>query len=494
MCDEDVAPPASRARDVGRRDVIAALAAAPFAAPWLAGRTSAPGPVPGTELAPMPTIVKRSTWGGKLPTKGPIEVEEVRFLIVHHTQEPGSDYEAEDVPRLLEGMYNFHTGASKGWSDLAYNFLVDKFGTIYEGRTGSIDGPVRGSATGGNQGFTQLCCFIGDYSSAPPPAEAIDAMLRLLAWLADRYGVDTRPGTTVEFTSRGSNRFAEGVTVETPTICGHRDMSMTECPGDATYPLVTDGFPALVTALRPSLAAPTSTSTPATSAPPITEPSQAASDTTAAPPGGVSTSPGSDTASPARSGSSDDATGGHPVWQVAAGGGAVAAVAAALVAFRRRGARLGRAPATPTHRQTSEPVLQRVALGERDLHWGVTQAWPRDRVEQLARELHAFGRGGDGGRRARDVLAEEIVPRVRALGPPREGRNAGVVIVLTDDVEPAVLLIGEAAAWCDDVDVAPLTPNRISVVPESVRELGVRVADPESPTVVRLRSGRPAPR
>ena len=104
----------------------------------------------------MPTIIPRSTWGPNLPTKGTIEPEEVRFLIIHHTQEPGSDYKEQDVPRLLTGMYDYHTGADKGWPDLAYNFLIDKFGNIYEGRTGSIDGPVQGSATGGNQGFTNM--------------------------------------------------------------------------------------------------------------------------------------------------------------------------------------------------------------------------------------------------------------------------------------------------------------------------------------------------
>jgi hypothetical protein len=230
---------------------VLAAATATLATP-LIGRASA------ADLAPMPSIVPRAQWGPRLLPTGAMEAEEVRFLIVHHTYSPGSDYTLDEVPGLLADMYEYHTGPSKGWPDLAYNFLVDKFGTIYEGRSGSLAGPIAGSATGGNQGFTQLCCFIGDYSSAPPPPEALESMLHLLAWLADRYAVDTRPGATVEFMSRGSNRWPAGTPVTTPTICGHRDMSQTECPGDGIYPLVRDRFQQLVTALRPGMAEPKS--------------------------------------------------------------------------------------------------------------------------------------------------------------------------------------------------------------------------------------------
>jgi hypothetical protein len=68
--------------------------------------------------------------------------------------------------------------------------------------------------------------------------------------LADRYAVDTRPGAKVSFTSRGSNRWPPGAEVTTGTIAGHRDMSLTACPGDVLYDDVVARFPAEVTALR----------------------------------------------------------------------------------------------------------------------------------------------------------------------------------------------------------------------------------------------------
>jgi len=75
-------------------------------------------------------------------------------------------------------------------------------------------------------------------------------MVALLAWLADSYAVDTAPGATARFTSRGSNRWPVGAPVTTSTIAGHRDMSHTACPGDASYELVKNTFPQLVTQAR----------------------------------------------------------------------------------------------------------------------------------------------------------------------------------------------------------------------------------------------------
>lgn len=218
---------------------LGATASVPWVLPSRAG---------ATRFRQQPTIRPRADWDqGNGPT-GPIEAEEPLFLLVHHTAQPGNDYTAEDVPGLLRSMYWFHSGDEKGWSDIAYNFLVDQFGTIWEGRTGSIAGPVRGSATGGNQGFSQLCCFIGNLSESDPTPAATGSMVELLAWLAVQRNIDIQPGATVTFTSRGSNKWPQGTEITTPTIAGHRDMSQTSCPGDKGYAFVTGRLPALVLA------------------------------------------------------------------------------------------------------------------------------------------------------------------------------------------------------------------------------------------------------
>ena len=198
-------------------------------------------------LTLTPRIRPRSSWAGSsCPARGRLAVEapgDVRFLLVHHTVTPGNDYAEEQVPDLLRGMYRYHVGPDKGWADLAYNFLVDRYGGIWEGRAGSLHRPVLPGATGGSQGFAQLGCFLGDHSRTQPTARAQASMISLLAWLSRKYGVDTRPDATTTFVSRGSNRWAAGTPVTTRTIEGHRSMSLTACPGDAAYPLVLGAFP-----------------------------------------------------------------------------------------------------------------------------------------------------------------------------------------------------------------------------------------------------------
>ena len=195
------------------------------------------------------------------PPKAEPMDEEVRFLIVHHSASHNG-HRGSEVPSILRGFYDFHT-ASRGWADIAYNFLIDVDGGIWEGRAGSIDGPVAGDATGGNQGFTQLVCLIGDFEATGPSAAAVTSLVELLAWLADRYDISTAPGAEVTFVSRGSNLHPAGVEVTTPTITGHRTMSQTSCPGAELDAYVVGELSADVDARRAEVAVST-TSAPST--------------------------------------------------------------------------------------------------------------------------------------------------------------------------------------------------------------------------------------
>lgn len=236
-----------------------------------------------SEPAHALTIKPRSTWGADLPPKGPLEAEEVEFLIVHHSASRNG-HTASDVPAILRSWYSYHTGPDKGWNDIAYNFVIDSEGGIWEGRQGSLDGPVAGDATGGNQGFTQLVCVIGDYNVAHPSAASLTSLVRVLAWLADRYGVSTAPGAEVTFVSEGSNRWPAGTTVTTPTITGHRTMSKTTCPGDNLYSYVASGLMSDVEAVRnggsPAPPAPTTSVARATTTTETTTTTTEASTTT----------------------------------------------------------------------------------------------------------------------------------------------------------------------------------------------------------------------
>jgi hypothetical protein len=211
------------------------------------------------------TINPRSIWAIDRPPKGPLLAEDVRFLLVHHSASQ-SGHTPEQAPAILRSFYDLHTSAEKGWNDIAYNFLIDSGGGIWEGRSGSIAGAVAGDATGGNQGFSQLVCLIGDFNSSNPSGAALGSLVGLLAWLADKHGVSTVPGSQVSFTSKGSNLWPAGSTVATATITGHRAVSATACPGSNLNQLVATSLTAEVHAARPGTPA-TSPSTTVPAAP-----------------------------------------------------------------------------------------------------------------------------------------------------------------------------------------------------------------------------------
>ena len=222
------------------------------------------------------TINPRSTWGLNHPPKGPLSSEDVKFLLVHHSASHNG-YTSTDTPNILRGWFNYHTGPDKGWNDIAYNFIIDSEGVMWEGRHGSLAGAVAGDATGGNQGYTQLVCVIGDFNTGQPTSAALKSLGNMLAWLADRHGVATAVDSEVTFTSKGSNKWPAGATVTTGTIAGHRDMSKTSCPGNNLYSYVVGGLTADVEAIRGG-----SSSAPTTS-PPTTTTTVAPTTTTTAP-------------------------------------------------------------------------------------------------------------------------------------------------------------------------------------------------------------------
>ena len=312
---------------LSRRAFVLGCSAAALAVPLAvtsARRAAAAAPaMRGVDVRP------RSDWAEGLPVPEALAEEapgDVRLLVVHHSAS-ANGYAADDVPGILRGFHALHTGPERGWPDVAYNFFVDAAGTVWEGRAGSLAGPVQPDATGGSQGWSQICCFVGDHTTEPPTAAAQRSMTRLLAALARRY--DVPPDATTTFVSRGSSRWPEGATVTTHTIAGHRDVSLTSCPGDAAYALVQTAFPAEVAATLAARATPSAPATTPAAAP--STPSRAP----AAPPS--SSAAASVPRSPEAAARQDDgAAGPSTVGWVAAGGAVVSGAAAVLARHLRR--------------------------------------------------------------------------------------------------------------------------------------------------------------
>jgi hypothetical protein len=205
---------------------------APLAAEVPEARVAPDGSV---EVMPGLNINPRSVWGAELPPKSAFEIETVRFLLVHHT---ASSNNYDDPLTVIQNTHVFHTSAAKNWGDVAYHFFVARDGSVWEGRAGSLDGPVVADASGGNQGWAQLVCLIGNHVQQAPTPAAQASLVQVLKWLTWRYRLDTDPAATTDYVSRGSDKYPAGTAVTTPIISGHRDATYTACPGDAAYHLL----------------------------------------------------------------------------------------------------------------------------------------------------------------------------------------------------------------------------------------------------------------
>ncbi|MFF3729137.1 peptidoglycan recognition protein [Streptomyces sp. NPDC002476] len=157
----------------------------------------------------------------------------VKAVFIHHTDTPNS-YDCADVPRTVRNLYAGQTRDLR-WGDLGYNFLVDKCGTIYEGRAGGADRPVVGSHTlGFNQGTTGIAA-IGTFGRGTPvPAAMERAIAALAAWKLGLSGID--PTSKVRLTSTNDKSlYSKGISTEFDAVSGHRDGYATTCPGEALF-------------------------------------------------------------------------------------------------------------------------------------------------------------------------------------------------------------------------------------------------------------------
>ncbi len=187
-------------------------------------------------FAGSPTIVPRSQWQAdeKIVRAKPVYAAKLQLAVVHHTDSTNTYTQAE-APAIVRGIEIYHVQGN-GWNDIGYNFLIDRFGTIYEGRAGGITRNVVGAhAQGFNTGSVGVS-LIGTFDTATPPPAMQAALVKLLSWRLDLAHID--PLSTVKFTSGGNYKFKAGKVVTLRAISGHRDTGPTDCPGGAAYALL----------------------------------------------------------------------------------------------------------------------------------------------------------------------------------------------------------------------------------------------------------------
>jgi len=148
-------------------------------------------------------VICRDAWGAQ-PSTGDYVEHQVTRITIHHTARLLEANSA--APARLRQHQEYHQGL--GWPDLAYHYVVDAAGNVYEGRPVTAKGDT---ATEYDPAGHLLVCCEGNFDEQEIPQHQYDALVRVLAWACAEFGIDPR------------------------AITGHRDHAATSCPGKALY-------------------------------------------------------------------------------------------------------------------------------------------------------------------------------------------------------------------------------------------------------------------
>ena len=207
-------------------------AISPAAATLLAATTTA-------NSLPVP-VTTRSEWGANESyMTWTREYYEADHVVVHHTAGTNS-YTASQSASIVRGIYYYHA-VTLGWGDIGYNFLVSKYGQVFEGRSGSLaSAPGKmvagGHALGVNNG-TMGISMMGDYTSTSPTSAQLNAVGKMAGWFLARQGITSSTGSSsfVMGSPSALIKYPKGSTQNFTYIFAHRDVNYTTCPGDVGY-------------------------------------------------------------------------------------------------------------------------------------------------------------------------------------------------------------------------------------------------------------------
>ncbi len=223
---------------------------------------------PQGAVVSRPEIVSRSQWGADESKRDKTPRMGTKLIagFIHHTATT-SNYTAEQAPGQIRNLYAYFTQSLK-YADMGYNFLVDKYGTIYEGRAGCVRGssaicdgpslPVQGAHTAGMNEDTFAVSAVGNFDTVKPTkasaAIMVESISQLLAWKLAPYGLD--PNATAQIPSTddsGKSRYSYGQIASTPVISAHQDVGLTVCPGRYLFPYIPEIKNRASYSLRPVL-------------------------------------------------------------------------------------------------------------------------------------------------------------------------------------------------------------------------------------------------
>jgi len=182
---------------------------------------------------PLPYVTRREWGADQCPPRAAPEYGQVEAVHVHHTVSL-NDYTPEEGPQIVLAICRYHRN-SNGWNDIGYNALVDKYGTIYEGRAGGLDKAVIGAQAQGFNAQTAGVANIGDYTSVGASDAALAATADYIRWKLTVHGQPRSGPVTLTSAGGPASRYPAGARVTVDRVLGHRDTGKTACPGNALY-------------------------------------------------------------------------------------------------------------------------------------------------------------------------------------------------------------------------------------------------------------------
>ena len=182
---------------------------------------------------PVPKMITRAGWGANetIVRAAPAYTGPVQVFFVHHTA-TGNGYSCADSAAIVRGIQAYQV-RTRGWDDIGYNFLVDKCGTIFEGRGGGVGRSVLGAHTLGFNQDASAIAVIGTFDAAGVSPAVRTAIATVAAYKLGAAG--NPPAGRVVVTSGGGTKYAAGTRVTLWRISGHRDAGLTDCPGTSLY-------------------------------------------------------------------------------------------------------------------------------------------------------------------------------------------------------------------------------------------------------------------
>ncbi len=162
--------------------------------------------VSSRQIPGAPVMFTRAQWGGDtvIPRYAP-SIGQVQLAFVHHTVN-ANDYGPEDSAGIVLGIAKYHRNYN-GWSDIGYNFLVDQYGQIFEGRAGGIDKAIVGAQAQGFNSVSTGVASLGTFTDVPLAVAGIDALGRIIGWKLGLHGVPAEGAVTVTSLGGASNRW-----------------------------------------------------------------------------------------------------------------------------------------------------------------------------------------------------------------------------------------------------------------------------------------------